>query len=184
MLNVAVQEIVLPAHLCSGVEFPAPVKGLFRPHYVCWSEQKRIENHAPLVVEAFRDQMKIAGGPFLFPSGLNSTGPQKTLKTVWRKTLRRAKVLCFLNYDLRSACATRLSAGGVAVEWVTQLLRKGDSQGFKRWSQMNLQMEGEALEKLNRQVNEMARETGTATIKWKHSGTVRGTVVAKNKEVE
>ncbi len=28
-------------------EFPVAVKGLFRPHYVTWSEQERIESHAP-----------------------------------------------------------------------------------------------------------------------------------------
>ena len=219
MLNVAVRKKLLPANPCSGVEFPVPVKGLFRPHYVSWSEQKRIEYHAPqhlrnivriitetglrvykeliamkkdqvdlrnavvwipdsktpngiadvpltpLAVEAFRDQMTIAGeGPFLFPSDLNSTGRQKTLKTVWRKTLRRAKIPYFRIYDLRSTYATRLSAGGVADEWVTQLLRQGDSQVFKRYSQMKLQMKREALEKLNRQANEMALETGTATV--------------------
>jgi integrase len=29
------------------VEFPVAVKGLFRPHYVTWSEQLRIESHGP-----------------------------------------------------------------------------------------------------------------------------------------
>jgi hypothetical protein len=52
----------------------------------------------------------------------------------------------------------------VADEWVTQLLRQGDSQVFKRYSQMKLQMKREALEKLNRQANEMTLETGTAPI--------------------
>jgi integrase len=32
---------------CSAVEFPVRVKGLFRPHYVTWSEQIKIETHAP-----------------------------------------------------------------------------------------------------------------------------------------
>ena len=27
------------------VEFPVPLKGLFRPHYVTWSEQQQIENN-------------------------------------------------------------------------------------------------------------------------------------------
>ena len=54
--------------------------------------------------------------------------------------------------------ATRLSAGGVADERVTQMLRQGDSQVFKNDSQMKLQMKREALEKLNREANEM---TGT-----------------------
>ena len=52
----------------------------------------------------------------------------------------------------------RLSAGGVADQWVTQMLRQGDSQVFKKYSQLKLQIKREALEKLNRQANEM---TGT-----------------------
>jgi integrase len=223
ILNVAVRKKLLPANPCSGVEFPVRVKGLFRPHYMSWSEQKRIEQHAPphllnivriitetglriykeltpmrkdqvdlanavvwipdsktpngiaevpltpLAVEAFRDQLRIAGeGQFLFPSSLNPTGHQRNLKTAWGKTLRRAKIPYFRIYDLRSTYATRLSAGGVADEWVTQLLRQGDSQVFKRYSQMKLQMKREALEKLNRQANEMTPTTspvaGTAMV--------------------
>jgi len=219
MLNVAVRKRLLPANPCSGVEFPVRVKGLFRPHYVSWSEQKRIELQAqphlrnivriitetglrvykelmpmrkdqldlpnavvwipdsktpngiaevpltPIAIEAFRDQLAIAGdGPFLFPSDLNPTGHQVQLKTVWQKTLRRAKVPYFRIYDLRSTYATRLSAGGVADEWVTQLLRQGDSQVFKRYSQMKLQMKREALEKINRQANEMTLDSGTAMV--------------------
>ncbi len=219
VLNVGVRKRLLPANPCSGVEFPVGVKGLFRPHYVSWSEQKRIELHAqphlrnivriitetglrvykelmsmkkdqldlpnavvwipdsktpngiaevPLTlhaVDAFRDQLSIAGdGPFLFPSDLNPTGHQVELKTVWQKSLRRAKVPYFRIYDLRSTYATRLSAGGVADEWVTQLLRQGDSQVFKRYSQMKLQMKREALEKINRQANEMPLDSGTAMV--------------------
>jgi len=52
-------------------------------------------------------------------------------------------------------------AGGVADEWVTQMLRQGDAQVFKKYSQMKLQMKREALEKLNRRANEMsAHEAG------------------------
>jgi hypothetical protein len=98
----------------------------------------------------------IAGeGPFLFPSYRIQGGHQTTFKTVWRKTLRRAKVPYFRIYDLRSTYATRLSAGGVADEWVTQMLRQSDAQVFKKYSQMKLQMKREALEKLNRRANEM-----------------------------
>jgi hypothetical protein len=79
---------------------------------------------------------------------------QKTSKTVWHATLRRAKVPYFRTYDLRSTYATRLSAGGVADEWVTQLLRQGDAKVFKKYSQMKLQMKREALQKLNRKANE------------------------------
>lgn len=219
ILNVAVRKKLLPANPCSGVEFPVSVQGLFRPHYSSWSEQQRIEAHAPrylknvvriitetglrvykelmpmrkdqvdlrnavvripdsktpngvadvpltpLAVESFKDQMASCGlGSFLFPSGLNSTGHQTTLRTAWRLTLRRAKVPYFRIYDLRSTYATRLSAGGVADEWVTQLLRQGDSQVFKKYSQMKLQMKREALEKLNRHANEMPMEPGTAMV--------------------
>jgi hypothetical protein len=105
--------------------------------------------------------MAIAGErQFLFASELNATGHLKALKCVWRKTLHRAKVSYFRIYDLRSAYATRLSAGGVADEWVTQLLRQGDSQVFKKYSQMKLRMKREALQKLERQPNEMKTPFG------------------------
>jgi integrase len=74
-----------------------------------------------LAIEAFRSQMSIADeGPFLFPSDRIPGGHQTTFKTVWRRTLRRAEIPYFRIYDLRSTYATRLSAGGVADEWVTQ----------------------------------------------------------------
>jgi integrase len=47
MLNLAVRKKLLPSNPCWGVEFPVAVKGLFRPHYVSWSEQQRIEAQAP-----------------------------------------------------------------------------------------------------------------------------------------
>ncbi|MGH9202615.1 MAG: hypothetical protein ACRD2A_15430, partial [Vicinamibacterales bacterium] len=78
-----------------------------------------------LAVEAVRDQMQLAGkSAYLFPTE-SVVGHQTTFKTAWRLTLRRAKVPYFRIYDLRSTYATRLSAGGVADEWVTQLLRQG-----------------------------------------------------------
>jgi integrase len=211
MMNVAVRKKLLAANPCLGVEFPVAVKGLFRPHYVTWSEQERIESHAPqylrniirivtetglriykeltsmrkdqvdlqnavawipdsktpngiaevpltaIAIEAFKNQMANSGeGPFLFPSDRIPDRHQTTLKTVWRKTLRRAKTPYFRIYDLRSTYATRLSAGGVADEWVTQMLRQSDAQVFKKYSQMKLQMKREALEKLNRRANEVA----------------------------
>jgi len=210
MLNVAVRKKLLPANPCAGVEFPVAVKGLFRPHYVTWSEQRTIEAHAPehlrnivriitetglriykeliamkkeqldlanamvwipdsktpngvaevpltpLALEAFRDQIRLSPcSPYLFPSDQNPSGHLRTLKTTWEATLRRANVGYFRIYDLRSTYATRLSAGGVADEWVTQMLRQGDAQVFKKYSQMKLQMKREALEKLNRHANEM-----------------------------
>ena len=108
-----------------------------------------------LAITALRDQMEIAGsGPYLFPSDANPTGHQVTLKTVWAATLRRARVPYFRIYDLRSTYATRLSAGGVADEWVTQLLRQGDAKVLKKYSQMKLQMKREALQKRHRHANE------------------------------
>lgn len=61
-------------------------------------------------------------------------------------------------FDLRH----RLSAGGVADEWVTQLLRQGDAKVFKKYSQMKLMMKREALQKINRQANEQEKNIGTA----------------------
>src|ERR1700757_3244664 len=206
MLNVAVRKKLLTVNPCSTVEFPVVVKGLFRPHYLPWSEQQRIESHGPqylrnvvciitetglriykellpmkkeqvdlanavvwipdsktpdgisevpltrLALEAFRSQLSISGnGVFLFPSDRVPTMHLKSLKTVWRNTLRRAGIPYFRIYGLRSTYATRLSAGGVTDEWVTQMLRQGDSQVLKKYSQMKLQMKREALEKLNRQ---------------------------------
>jgi hypothetical protein len=60
----------------------------------------------------------------------------------------------FRIYDLRSTYPNRLSAGGVADEWITQLLRQGDAKVFKKYSQMQLQMKREALAKLNRKANQ------------------------------
>ena len=209
MLNVAVRKRLLPSNPCWGAEFPVVVRGLFRPHYVSWSEQQRIEAEAQvylrnairiitetglrvyreltpmkkeqvdlqnavvwipdsktdngvaevplteLAVNAFRDQMQIAGhGPYLFPSDDNPLGHQVTFKTAWSAALRRAKVPYFRIYDLRSTYATRLSAGGVADEWVTQLLRQGDAKVFKKYSQMKLQMKRDALQKMHRTANE------------------------------
>jgi integrase len=109
-----------------------------------------------LALEAFQNQIAISGNAdFLFPSDLTPTKHLKSVKKAWRNTLRRAGIPYFRIYDLRSTYATRLSAGGVADEWVTQMLRQGDSQVFKKYSQMKLQMRREALEKLNRQANEM-----------------------------
>ena len=84
-----------------------------------------------LSLGAFREQIRISGRTWLFPSDEITSGHQKTLKTVWHATLRRAKVAYFRIYDLRSTYATSLSAGGVADEWITQLLRQGDAKVFK-----------------------------------------------------
>jgi len=216
ILNVAVKKKFCPVNPCASVEFPVALKGLFRPHYMSWSEQQRIEFFAPdylknvmriitetglrvykelapmrkdqvdlenavvwipesktpngvgevplteLASEAFRDQMKISGeSPWLFPSDLNPRGHQTSFKKVWSTALRKAGVRYFRIYDLRSTYATRLSAGGVADEWVTQLLRQGDSKVFKKYSQMKLAMKREALQKLNRHASEEGKRFDT-----------------------
>jgi len=46
MLNVAARKRLLPANVFGG-EFPVKVKGMFRPCYMLWSEQQRIEFQAP-----------------------------------------------------------------------------------------------------------------------------------------
>ena len=87
------------------------------------------------------------------------------MRRTWQRTLARANVAYFRIYDLRSTYATRLSAGGVADEWVTQMLRQGDAQVFKKYSQMKLQMKREALEKINRQASEMSQSAaGLCTV--------------------
>jgi len=210
MFNVAVRKKLLPSNPCSCVEFPVAIKRFFKPHYVTWSEQERIEQHSPrylrnivriltetglrinkellsmrkdqldianatvwipdsktengvaevpltpIAVDAFRSQLSFAGpGDWLFPSPRTVGQYCKSVKRVWRTALGKAEVSYFRIYDLRSTYATRLSAGGVADEWVVQLLRQGNSDVFKKYSQMKLAMKREALEKLNRRANEM-----------------------------
>jgi hypothetical protein len=46
ILNVAVRKKLLPFNPCSG-EFPVVVRHLFRPHYMSWWEQQKIESLAP-----------------------------------------------------------------------------------------------------------------------------------------
>jgi hypothetical protein len=38
IFGVAVKNKLCPVNPCSVVEFPTSLKGLFRPHYVSWSE--------------------------------------------------------------------------------------------------------------------------------------------------
>ena len=186
MLSVAVKNKLLATNPCAGVEFPVIFKGLFRPHYMTWSEQAEIEKHAPaylrnviriitetglriykelacmkkeqidlenkggfvedsktptgitdvpltdFALEAFKDQLELAWpGPWLFPSSRRPAEHQVAFKKTWERTLRRAGVPYFRLYDLRSTYATRLSAGGVADEWVTQLLRQTDARSLR-----------------------------------------------------
>ena len=78
------------------------------------------------------------------------------------ETLRRAGVAYFSLYELRHTFATRLSAGGVADHFVTQMLRQGDSKVFKRYSQAKLNMMREALARLDRHASEHHETFSTA----------------------
>jgi len=104
------------------------------------------------------------GSEYLFPTpSKKARKPYITsLKKVWTTTLRKAGVPHFSLYELRHTFATRLSAGGVADHFVTQMLRQGDSGVFKRYSQAKLNMMREALNRLDRRANEHEESFGTA----------------------
>ena len=114
---------------------------------------------------AFASQMKQSGdSDYLFPSPrIRSSKPHiTTVRELWDRTLKRAGLPHFSLYELRHTFATRLSAGGVADHFVTQMLRQGDSQVFKRYSQAKLNMMRESLSKLDRQANEHGVTSFTA----------------------
>lgn len=109
------------------------------------------------VREAFQRQIdETPGSDFLFPTPKKAAQkPYMTnLRKVWAGTLKRAGVPYFALYELRHTFATRLSAGGVADHMVTQMLRQGDADVFKLYSQAKLGMMREALAKLDRKANE------------------------------
>ena len=86
------------------------------------------------VREAFTLQMKQSGdSDYLFPSPrINSRKPHLTpVSKQWDRTLQRAGLPHFSLYELRHTFATRLSAGGVADHFVTQMLRQGDAAGVQ-----------------------------------------------------
>jgi len=114
--------------------------------------------------EAFRRQIGEArGSEYLFPSPRrDGKKPHMTdLRKVWAATLKKAGVPYFTLYELRHTFATRLSAGGVADHMVTQMLRQGDADVFKLYSQAKLGMMREALAKLDRQANERGEISST-----------------------
>ena len=114
--------------------------------------------------QAFKEQMEAApASEYLFPTPKpRSRKPHLTsLKKIWASTLKRASVDYFPLYELRHTFATRLSAGGVADHFVTQMLRQGAAGVFKRYSQAKFNMMREALERLDRQANEHGPNSGT-----------------------
>jgi integrase len=81
-------------------------------------------------VEAFRNRRDPGPGPTCFPTP--TTRP--AIRPASRRSeddASKAGIPFFRFDDLRSTYATRLSAGGVADEWVTQLLRQGDAKVFE-----------------------------------------------------
>jgi integrase len=144
-----------------------------------WIPDSKTENGVaevpltPIAVDAFRNQLSLAGpGDWLFPSHRTAGQHYKSAKGIWRAALRKAGVPYFRIYDLRSTYATRLSAGGVADEWVVQLLRQGNSDVFKKYSQMKLTMKREALQQINRRANEMTIDDAPAAPVYGGFGTV------------
>ena len=118
-----------------------------------------------LVKAAFRRRIEATpDSDYLFPTWRSPARKPHltTFKKIWASTLERAEVPYFSIYELRHTFATRLSAGGVADHFVTQLLRQGDSTVFKRYSQAKLGMMREALDRLDRNANEHERTFGTA----------------------
>ena len=114
--------------------------------------------------EAFQRQIQeTPGSDYLFPSP-KSTG-SKPYITNLRKgraaALKKAGIPYFALYELRHTFATRLSAGEVADHMVTQMLRQGDAEVFKLYSQAKLGMMREALAKLDRLANERPRNSFT-----------------------
>jgi integrase len=80
-----------------------------------------------LARDAFKAQVELASeSEYLFPSPCpRAKKPYITsLRKIWDKTLRRASIAYFPLYHLRHTFATRLSAGGMADHFVTQMLRQ------------------------------------------------------------
>ena len=108
-------------------------------------------------LEAFQAQIRESGdSEYLFPTTKEGAAKPHltTVKKSWALSLKRAAIPHFTLYELRHTFATRLSAGGVADHFVTQMLRQSDAAVFKRYSQAKLNMMREALEKLDRDANE------------------------------
>jgi len=115
--------------------------------------------------QAFKAQIdETPASDYLFPA-LRKGGKKPyigSLKKVWRSTLRRAGVPYFSLYELRHTFASRLSAGGVSDHFVTLMLRQGNAEVFKRYSQAKLNMMREALARIDRRANEHKADSVTA----------------------
>jgi integrase len=156
MLNVAVRKRRLTSNPCARVEFPGALKGMFRPHYVTWSEQRQLENNAtPHLRNAIRiiaetglrvkkELLPMKKNQIDFLNGVLWIPDSNTPNGVAEIPLTKLGLEAFRNQ-------TTISGKGDFL-----MLRQGDSQDFKKYSQMKLQMKREALDKINRQANEMS----------------------------
>jgi hypothetical protein len=79
LFAVAVKSKLCVSNPCAGVEFPARVKGLFRPHYMTWSEQSTIEGHAP---DYLRNVIRISRKPAC--ESTRNWPRWKRAKSTWR----------------------------------------------------------------------------------------------------
>jgi hypothetical protein len=69
----------IPSEPARRVEFPIKVKGLFRPHYLNWSEQQRIEFQAPeylrnIISDHHRDRVARVQGAEAYEEGTDRSG--------------------------------------------------------------------------------------------------------------
>jgi integrase len=156
MLNIAIKQRWLAANPCICVEFPVSVSNsTWNPHYMTATEQAKIEFNAPGYL---RNAIVI-----LTEMGLR---PFKELMPMKKSQIDLENAVVHISDSktpsLRHTFATRLSAGGVADHFVTQMLRQGDSKVFKRYSQAKFNMMREALARLDRQANEHNQTFGTA----------------------
>jgi integrase len=103
------------------------------------------------------------GEEYLFPIPKRKASKPyiTTLRKICGATLSNAGVPYFPLYELRYTFATRLSAGGAADHFVSQMLRHGDAGIFKRYGHAKPNMMREALDRLDRRANEHRESSGT-----------------------
>jgi integrase len=109
-----------------------------------------LSDHACEVLKAWRKEQG-ATSPFLFPSLVQPDRPVSTVKTVWKATLKRARVPHFALYNLRHVFCTRLS--GVAPDAVVQRAMRHTSPETKRRYQLGMADQvRKAVEKANKSI--------------------------------
>ena len=184
ILNVAVKQKRLNRNPCNAVGFPVSVSNTTRtPHYMTSSEQEQIEICAPsrlrhtIVIIAemglrpYKELMPMKKSQVDLENSLVYIDDPKTASGVGHhnaedhmgRDAEKGRCSVFPHLSLAHTFATRLSAGGVSDHFVTLMLRQGDAQAFRPYSQAKLNMMREALARLDRQANE--REGSSITPK-------------------